>query len=151
MNRTQELRQRGARERGNGCGPSRPREPGRARGLVRATLDADPWADIELLRKAGHRVAEAEGLLTRLEGETKSLKARIQTETATAFARENLSEAKLERLALADARYADHMKGIAAAVEERELARHEYWAIKARLDWDNNAIQHANAFARLER
>ena len=43
------------------------------------------------------------------------------------------------------------MKGIAAAVEERELARHEYWAIKARLDWDNNAIQHTNTLARLER
>ena len=82
---------------------------------------------------------------------TKSLKARIQTEKVTALARENLSEAKLERLALADARYADHMKGIAAAVEERELARHEYWAIKARLDWDNNAIQHTNTLARLER
>ena len=79
---------------------------------------------------------------------TKSLKARIQTEKATALARENLSEAKLERLALADARYADHMKGIAAAVEERELARHEYWAIEARLDWDHSAIQHANALAR---
>ena len=118
---------------------------------MRAELGSDPWADIELQRAAGHRVAAAEGLLTRLEGETKSLKARIQTEKATALARENLSEAKLERLALADARYTDHMKGIAAAVEERELARHEYWAIKARLDWDNNAIQHANALARLER
>ncbi len=32
--------------------------------------------------------------------------------------------------------------------EERELARHEYWAIEARLDWDHSAIQHANALAR---
>ena len=151
MNRTQELRQRGARERGNGSGPSRPREPGQARELVRAELGNDPWSDIERLREAGRRVAAAQGLLTRLEGETKSLKARIQMEKATALARENLSEAKLERLALSDARYEAHMKGIAAAVEEREIARHEYWAIKARLDWDQSAIQHANALARLER
>ena len=47
--------------------------------------------------------------------------------------------------------YSRHLDGAAAAIEERELANSEYWAIRARLEWLEKAVSHDNALSRLER
>jgi hypothetical protein len=145
--RTEELRRSGARNRNSSFSNL---SPGEARELVRAALDSDPWASVEQLRQIGHQLAAAEAQATRMDAETKSLKARLQTEYATAHAKENLSEAKLERLALADERYGKHLNGLEAAIELREKIRHDYWAVKASLDLDEHALRHVNALSRIE-
>lgn len=143
MDRTAELRRAGAPLR---VGMT----AGEARDLVRSSLGADPWSDVEHLRLIGDELAEAEGIVTRLEGETKSVKARIQNELAVIHAKESLSEAKLERMALGDDRYSTHVKGLAAAVELREKLKNAYWTAKAKLDWDDRAIGHYNHLTRMD-
>ena len=114
-----------------------------------ATLEEDPFAGIEALRDAGRRKATAEGVAYRLERERKSLLARLASEYANAHSKAGMSEAKLERLARADARYQAHIEGTAAAIEQRELCNSEYWTIRARLEWLDKAISHENALTRL--
>ena len=139
MTRTEELRARHG-QRGHAVHS--------ARKLLVGAVGSDPYATIEDLERVGRKKAEAEGVAYQLEKETKSVLARV----ATDYARdrlENLSEAKLERLARADQRYLDHLKGVAVAIERRELAHSEYWAIKSELEWDRAALAHLNAMSRL--
>lgn len=143
MDRTADLRRTGAPLRVS-------MTAGEARDLVRASLGADPWEHIEQLRAIGDELAEAEAYVTRLEAETKSLKARLQNQLAVVHMREGLSEAKLERLALGHDEYAAHIKGVAAAVELREKLKNAYWTTKARLDWDDRAIGHLNHLTRMD-
>ena len=122
--------------------------PQSARELLVAAVGSDPYATIEELERLGRNKAEAEGVAYQLEKETKSVLARIASDYA-GDRTENLSEAKLERLARADQRYLDHIKGVAVAIERRELANSEYWAIKSELEWDRAALAHLNAMSRL--
>jgi hypothetical protein len=116
-----------------------------------ASVGSDPYERIEDLRQAGKRKAQAEGVVYEMEHHRKILLSRIASELAVAHAAKNMSEAKLERMALGDPRYEAHIKGTAAAVEEKELAVSEYYAIKSMLEWDGHVLFHANALARLER
>jgi len=121
-----------------------------AREVLKATLSDDPFERIEQLREAGRRKAEAEGVAYRMERERKSLLARLASEYSRTHADQKLSEAKLDRLARADARYQRHIEGTAAAIEERELAQSEYWAVRQRLEWLRATVAHYNALTRLE-
>lgn len=120
-----------------------------AREAVVATLGADPFVALEELRQAGHRKARAEGIAYAIEHQRKILLATISNELAVIHAKENLSEAKLDRMARADQRYADFIKGAAAGIEERELAASEYWRIQAELTWCEKTLAHANSLMRL--
>ena len=140
MTRTQELLANGATRR----------TPEAARELLAANLGSDPFEKIEELRSIGTRKARAEGVAYQLEHERKIVLAQLANEYASAHAKEALSEAKLDRLARADERYQNHIKGLAAAIEERELARSEYWRVRTVLEWDAKTIAHTNAMSRLE-
>jgi hypothetical protein len=50
----------------------------------------------------------------------------------------------------ADQRYRAHIAGLGAAVEERDIARSEYAAQRATLEWDRAAVAHLNALSRLD-
>ena len=125
--------------------------PDDARDRIAATLGEDPFGLISELRDAGMRKAKAEALAYRLDHERKSLLARLASEIATANPKASMSEAKLERMARGRPEYSRHLDGAAAAIEERELANSEYWAIRARLEWLEKAVSHDNALSRLER
>ena len=140
MNRTEELRGRGFRAR----------TPDDARELLASNFDSDPYEKIEELSGVGARKARAEGVAFQLEHERKIVLAKIANELATVHAKEKLSEAKLDRMARADPRYQTHIEGLSAAVEERELARSEYWQIRTVLEFDRASIAHLNALSRLE-
>jgi hypothetical protein len=112
------------------------------------SLGTDPWETIEELRLAGQRKARAEGVASQLEHERHVIRSMIQNEIEQRT-HEKISEQKLQRLAEADKRYRDHIKGLGAAIEERELAISEYYAIKSQLDWDRAALAHQNVLARL--
>lgn len=141
MTRTEELRAGGSERQAH--------PPNGARELLVASAGTDPYATIDELRDIGRRKAEAEGVAYQLEKESKALLARLATEYATAHASEKMSEAKLERLARADSRYAVHIKGTAVAIERKELAHSEYWALRSELEWDRAALAHLNAMSRL--
>ena len=140
MNRTEELRGHGFRAR----------TPDDARELLASNFDSDPYEKIEELSGVGARKARAEGVAFQLEHERKIVLAKIANELATVHAKEKLSEAKLDRMARADPRYQTHIEGLSAAVEERELARSEYWQIRTVLEFDRASIAHLNALSRLE-
>lgn len=140
MNRTEQLQKDGFHQR----------TADDARELLASNFDTDPYEKIEELREIGARKARAEGMAFQLEHERKIVLSRIANEIATIHAKEKLSEAKLDRMARADPRYEVHIKGLAAAVEERELTRSEYWAIKSLLEFDRASIAHLNALSRLE-
>lgn len=142
MSRTEELLRGGAERR----------TPEAARELVRANFagEVDPYQKIEDLRQIGKKKAMAEGVAYQLEQERKIVLARVGTELARIHAKAGVSESKLERLALASPTYQDHIKGLAAAVEQREYLRSEYWAVKSELEWDRAALAHLNALSRLE-
>ena len=114
------------------------------------SLGADPYERIEEIRQAGERKARAEGVAYQLEHERHIVLARIASEIASARSRENLSEAKLDRMARADQRYQDHIKGTAAAIEERAFATSEYYALKSVAEWDRASIAHMNSLSRLD-
>ncbi len=140
MTRTQELLRNGAQRR----------TPDGARDLLAANMGSDPFAKIEELRLIGERKARAEGVAYQLEHERKIVLATLANEYASAHAKENLSEAKLDRLARADNRYLVHITGMAAAIEEREMSRSEYWAVRSTLEWDRTSVAHLNAMSRLD-
>ncbi len=142
MTRTAELLKGGAQRR----------TPEAARELIRANFagEVDPYEKIEDLRSIGKKKALAEGVAYQMEAERKIVLARISTDLAMVHSKEGLSEAKLERLALASPTYQTHITGLAAAIEQREYLRSEYWAVKSELEWDRAAIAHLNALSRLE-
>ena len=74
----------------------------------------------------------------------------MTNEPATVHAQAKLSEARRDRMARDDPRYQTRIEGLSAAVEERELARSEYWATKSLLEFDRASIAHLNALSRLE-
>ena len=128
------------------------RTPDAARELLAANFPPDqgPYELVEQLREVGKRKAQAEGLAYRLEQERPIILSRLATEFSLAHIKENLSEAKLDRMARADPRYGNHIKRTAKALEERDVARSEYWAIKSLLEWDRASVAHLNALSRLE-
>ena len=128
----------------------RPRTQDDARELLASNFPTDPYKKIEELREIGARKARAEGMACQLEHERKIVLARIANDLAMVHAKEKLSEAKLDRMARADPRYQVHIEGLGAAVEERELSRSEYWAVKSLLEFDRASIAHLNALSRLE-
>tara|TARA_Y100000310_G_scaffold219808_1_gene221241 strand:+ start:7513 stop:7929 length:417 start_codon:yes stop_codon:yes gene_type:complete len=121
-----------------------------AREVVVGHIGADPYAAIERLNEIGHEKALATAVAYELEQKRKSLLATLASEYARMYADESLSEAKLERLARADIRYTDHIKATADAIENRERASSEYWAIRSELEWDRAAIAHLNALTKLD-
>lgn len=142
MDRTEQLRRAGAADLTSHV-------EGSARELLSSHLGADPWERIETMREAGDRKAEAEGLAYQMEKERKALLARLASEYQ-GRAKGDLSEARAERLARADDRYQDHIEGTAAAMEKKERAQSEYWAIRSELEWDRAAVAHLNAMSKLE-
>jgi hypothetical protein len=125
--------------------------PEGARENVRATVEADPWASLEDLRIAGERKAKAEAVASHLENMRKVVLARIAGEIAQAHTSKSMSEAKLERMARSDARYEVHLRGLQAAVEEREAALAEYYRIRGELEWMDRTLMHAMSLAKLQR
>ena len=140
MNRTEQLRRDGFR----------PRTPEAARELITANMGSDPFVKIEELRQIGERKARAEGVAYQMEHERKIVLATLANEYASTHAKENLSEAKLDRLARADHRYQKHVTIMGQAIEDREMARSEYWAVKSILEWEAKTIAHLNAMSRLD-
>ena len=128
------------------------RTPDAVRELLSANFPPDqgPYELVEKLRVVGERKARAEGIAYQLEHERHIILSRLATEFSLAHNTENLSEAKLERMSRADPRYGDHIKRTAKALEERDLVRSEYWAIKSLLEWDRTSVAHLNALSRLE-
>ena len=124
--------------------------PEAARELISSHFDVSPYEQIETLRQTGHRKAIAEGRVVQLEHQRHIMLATIANELAVAHSKEKLSEAKLDRMARADQRYQTHIAGLGAAVEERDIARSEYAAQRATLEWDRAAIAHLNALSRLD-
>ena len=121
-----------------------------ARELIAASFDVSPYTLVEELGELGERKARAEARAFQLEAERPIVLARLATEFSVAHAKENLSEAKLERMARGDNRYATHIVRQAVAIEEREMARSEYWRVKSLLEWDRASVAHLNAMSRLE-
>ena len=122
-----------------------------ARESVRATVEADPWMSLEELRLAGERKAKAEAQASHLDHMRKVVLSRCCSEIAEAHAGKSISEAKLERLGLAHPRYEEHLRGLAAAVEEREAAMAEYFRIRGELDWMDRTLMHSMSLAKLQR
>ena len=122
-----------------------------ARESVRATVEADPWMSLEELRIAGERKARAEAQASHLENMRKVVLSRCCSEVAEAHAGKTMSEAKIERLGRAHPRYEEHLRGLAAAVEERENAIAEYYRIRGELDWMDRTLMHAMSLAKLQR
>jgi hypothetical protein len=122
-----------------------------ARDLLAANFEVSPYDHIEELRQIGERKARTEGVAYQLDQERKIVLSRIQNELAVAHATENLSEAKLDRMSRADTRYENHIRRLAVAIEHRETARSDYWAVKSLLEWDRASIAHLNSLASLDR
>ena len=122
-----------------------------ARETVRATVEADPWASLEDLRVAGERKAKAEAVASHLDHMRKVVLSRCCSEIAEAHAGKAMSEAKLERLGRAHPRYEEHLRGLAAAVEEKEQAHAEFWRIRAELEWMDRTLMHSMSLAKLAR
>jgi hypothetical protein len=120
-----------------------------AQTVLEDSLGTDPFAMIADLEEAGKRKAKAAGQAYQLENHRKILLSRIAGELSQVH--KGLAENKLERMARADPRYEAHIKGTAAAIEEKEHAESAYWTIRARLEWLERAIAHSNALTRLEK
>ena len=122
-----------------------------ARETVRATVEADPWASLEDLRVAGERKAKAEAQASHLDHMRKVVLSRCCAEIAEAHSGKGMSETKLERLGRAHPRYEEHLRGLAAAVEEREVAIAEYYRIRGELEWMDRTLMHSMSLAKLQR
>ena len=75
---------------------------------------------------------------------------RIANEIALAHSKESISEAKLDRMSRADTRYEHHIRRLSVAIENRERARSDYWAVKSLLEWDRASVAHLNSLTRLD-
>ena len=128
------------------------RTPDAVRELLSANFPPDqgPYELVEQLRAVGERKARAEGVAYELEHGRHVVLSRLATEYSLAHSKEHLSESKLDRMSRSDPRYGDHIKRTAKAIEERDVARSEYWAIKSLLEWDGASVAHLNALSRLE-
>ena len=124
--------------------------PEAARELISSHFDVSPYEHIETMRQTGRRKATAEGRCVQLEHQRHIMLATIANELGSLHAKEKVSEAKLDRLSRADPRYQAHVAGLGAAVEERDIARSEYAAQRATLEWDRAAVAHLNALSRLD-
>ena len=124
---------------------------GSGRELVTVAVGSDPYEQMDKLHVAGQRKAAAVGVAYQLEHQRHVALSMIQNELAVAHATEKLSEAKLERMARADPRYAKHVAKTAKALEEREAATSDYYALKSLIEWDMAALRHADNLAKLER
>jgi len=122
-----------------------------ARTVLEDSLGHDPFEALQRLREAGDRKAKAVAIAYKMENERKVVLSRISGEIAQAHSGSSLSEAKLERMARADARYMQHIESTAHAIHEKEEAESAYWSIRATLEWDERAIAHLNALTRLEK
>lgn len=122
-----------------------------ARESVRATVEADPWESLEELRIAGQRKAKAEAQANHLDHMRKVVLSRCCAEIAEANTSKGMSEAKLERLGRAHPRYEEHLRGLAAAVEEKEQAHAEFWRIRAELEWMDRTLMHSMSVAKLQK
>lgn len=122
-----------------------------AREMLSQEIGSDPWDRIEELRAAGQRKSRAEGVYTQLEHERKIILSMVSTEIESEYAGKGkkVSEAKLDRLAHASDRYRKHIRGLAAAAEERDLAISLYYALRSELDWDRALVAHVNVLAKL--
>jgi len=124
--------------------------PEAARDLLSANFEVSPYDHIEELRQIGERKAAAEGVAYQLDKERKIVLSRISNEIALAHSKESISEAKLDRMARADARYENHIRRLSVAIENRERARSDYWAVKSLLEWDRASVAHLNSLTRLD-
>ena len=124
--------------------------PEAARDLLSANFEVSPYDHIEELRQIGERKAAAEGVAYQLDQERKIVLSRIANEIALAHSKESISEAKLDRMARADTRYENHIRRLSVAIENRERARSDYWAVKSLLEWDRAAVAHLNSLTRLD-
>ena len=124
--------------------------PEAARDLLAANFEVSPYDNIEELRQIGERKAAAEGVAYQLDQERKIVLSRISNEIALAHSKESISEAKLDRMARADARYENHIRRLSVAIENRERARSDYWAVKSLLEWDRASVAHLNSITRLD-
>lgn len=122
-----------------------------AREQLSDQIGSDPWARIEELRAAGQRKARAEGVYTQMEHERKVVLSMCATEIEAEFAAKGkkVAENKLDRLAHAHDRYRKHIRGLAAAAEERDLAISHYYSLRSEDDWDRALIAHVNVLAKL--
>ena len=139
MTRTEELLQ-----------ASGAQSPEAARDLLSANFEVSPYDHIEELRQIGERKAAAEGVAYQLDKERKIVLSRISNEIALAHSKESISEAKLDRMARADARYENHIRRLSVAIENRERARSDYWAVKSLLEWDRASVALLNSLTRLD-
>ena len=121
-----------------------------AREVLMGSLGSDPYRLLEDLRSVGKEVAKLEGVSYELQNSVKPLLATLATEYATTHAKQNLSEAKLDRLSKADPRYMERIKLVAQTIKEREEKKNEFWAIKSELDWDSKSVSHLNALTKLD-
>ena len=121
-----------------------------AREVLTGSLGSDPYQLLEDLRTVGKDVARLEGVSYELQNSVKPLLATLATEYATTHAKQNLSEAKLDRLAKADPRYMERIRLVAETIKEREEKKNEFWAIKSELDWDAKSVSHLNALTKLD-
>lgn len=115
-----------------------------ARELLAASIGSDPYGRLDELDRLGKAKAEAAGRAYHMEHMRKVVLSHVAGQIAEIHAKENLSEAKLERLARADDRYRAHLEGTAAAIEASELAQAQYWRLRAEMLWDEKAIAHLN-------
>ena len=122
-----------------------------ARALLEANFEVSPYQHIEELQEIGKRKARAEGVAYQLDQERKIVLSRIANEIALAHASEVLSEAKLDRMSRADSRYENHIRRLSVAIEHREEARSDNWAVKSLLEWDRASIAHLNSLASLDK
>ena len=123
---------------------------GSARELLGVHIGADPYAGVHRLEQIGDAKAAATGVAYELEQGRKTLLAQLASEYARLHSDKNLSEAKLDRLARGDQRYAEHIKKTAAAIQERERLQSQYWAVRSELEWDRASIAHLNALTKLD-
>tara|TARA_R100000808_G_scaffold5443_2_gene16594 strand:+ start:1134 stop:1559 length:426 start_codon:yes stop_codon:yes gene_type:complete len=124
--------------------------PRSAREVLAASIGNDPYKNLAELTEVGELLAEREGIAYQLQQEIKPLLATIASELASAHAKSNLSEARLDRMAKADPRYIAHIRGTAEAIRQREHTKNLYWAIKSELEWDRTSIAHLNSLTRME-
>ena len=121
-----------------------------AREVLIGSLGSDPYQLLEDLRSVGKDLARLEGVSYELQNSVKPLLATLATEYATTHVKQNLSEAKLDRLAKADNRYMERIKLVAETIHQREEKKNEFWAIKSELDWDAKSVSHLNALTKLD-
>ena len=130
---------------------SRPPSASEAYEALVATIGSDPARKLDELRQAGERKAKAVARAYQMEELRKVVLGRVAGQIAQEHSGKGLSEAKLERLARAHGDYERHLKGTAAAIEEKESAVADYYRIKAEIELGTQVSMFAMSMAKLER